>query len=576
MKNKIVLITLLLIIASLVYAQYDEKAILTQKAQQLGFQRQYTEAEQAWLLILQKYPNDLTSITQLFQLYLQINQAEKADKLVKDYRAAIPDNIRTEYEIQLLVNQAKVTEAWDKSQAYIQLSPKDENRYRILAGYFERKGFYEQTIRIYEQGRTAIGNDKLFRMEIGNSAYNSHLYEKALTEYIVFLETQPGNLFFVSNQLKNIFTDNPELIKQLKGLAKASSSLEVKEAYAISLSRLGKLREALAEYELLPTEKLYAFANEQFANGKDSLAIIAYTTLRNRTPDVNTQGEIYIRLGELYIRLRQFTQADTILANIVDTKNNKVNPLFERKKYALQAYLMLADLALWQNKGVDAVTKIYSEARKYAYQPDDQLEIEYRMIDTYYVNDRITEAETLLDKQNKSKQQDRQLYYSYLIAMAKLNPDKADSLLNDLMIAAPSSKYVNDLMTINILILNLSKSAQSTFYQAYRQKLSHRDSLAIDTLYELSKTSKDEELRVLAADWAFSAGFKVRADSLYSYDWKDEILKEYAALQRSKLQNESGKAENMAQDFLKSNPNSVFSPSFRQILQKAPGGRPSL
>jgi hypothetical protein len=576
MKNRIILISLLLVMAAFLFAQYDEKAIMSQNAQQLFFQRQYVQAEQAWLQILQKYPNDISAITQLFQLYVQINQLEKAEKLLQDYRAVLPDNIRTEYEIQLYINQAKVTDAWDKAQAYIQLSPKDENRYRMLAGYFERKGFYEQAIRLYEQGRLAIGNSNLFCMEVGNSAYNSHIYDKAMTEYIKFLEAQPGNLFFVSNQLKNILTDNPELITQLKGLAKISVSLEVKEAYAISLSRMGKLKEALSEYELLPTEKLYAFANEQYANGKDSLAIIAYNSLRNRQPDVNTQGEIYIKLGELYTRLRQFAMADSILSNIVDTSNNKVNSIFERRKYALQAFLMLADLAQWQGKDIVSITKLYEDARKYAYQKDDLLEIDYRQIDTYYINDLTSQAEQLLLSQNKNKQPDRFLYYSYLIAMAKLQPEKADSLLNDLIVLAPSSKYVNDLMTINILLMNLSKSTQGSFYQAYRLKLSHRDSLAVQTLSELSKTAKDEELRIVAADWAFSSGLKTMADSLYSFEWQDAILKEYASLQRSKLQNESGKAETMAQDFLKSNPNSVFSPSFRQILQKAPAGRPSL
>ncbi len=576
MKNKLILITLLLVIATMVYAQYDEKAILTQQAQQLTFQRQFTQAEQAWLQILQKYPNDAASITQLFQMYLQINQMDKADKLLKDYRAVLPENQRMEYEVQLLINQAKLTEAWDKSQAYIQLSPKEENRYRMLAYYFEQKGFYEQAIRMYEQGRKALNNDNLYSMEIGNSAYYSHIYDKAMTEYIRFLEAQPGNLFFVSNQMKNILTDNPELIKQLKGLAKASSSLEVKEAYAISLSRMGKLSEALAEYELLPTEKLYTFANEQYTNGKDSLAIAAYNSLRNRQPDVTMLGEIYIKLSGLYIRQKQFAMADSILSNIVDISSNKVNSIFERRKYPLQAYLMLADLAQWQARDVDSIIKIYNDAKKYAYQSDDLPEIEFRLIDTYYVNDRIEQAELLLAKQNKNKQPDRLLYYQYLIAMAKLMPEKADSLLNDLMIVAPSSKYVNDLMTINILIMNLSRTAQGTFYQAYQQKLSHKDSLAVQTVYELSTTAKDEELRILAADWALTSGLKSMADSLYTFEWKDEILKEYASLQRSRLENETIKAESMAQDFLKSNPNSVFSPSFRQILQKSPAGRPSL
>lgn len=576
MKYYILLVIIFLVLVTNAYAQYNEKAIMHQKAQRLNSQRQYVEAEQAWLEVLVKYPADLIAVTQLFQLYLQISDADKAEKLLKDYRTVIPNNQWMEYDIQLDVMQAKLKDAWDKSQAYIQLAPNEEQRYRLLANFFERKGFSEQAIRLYEQGRATLGNDNIYNMEIGNNAFRSHIYDKAMTEYIKYLEMQPGNIYFVGNQLNAILTENPELITLLKKLAKASTSLEVKEVYAISLSRMGKLNEALTEYELLPVEKLYAFANEQYTAGKDSLAIVAFNTLRNKQIDVKTLGDVLLKTSESNIRLRQFAQAESIITLIVNPEDNTINPKFERMRYPFEAYLILSDLALWQGKEFSNIIAILNEARKAALNNIDKEEVDYRLIGTYFISEQYEQAEKLLLKQNRPKQTDRRLYYEYLIAAAKMQTEIADSLLNELVIANPSSKYVNDLMTMNIMLLNLSKSAQNNFLQAFRFKLSHRDSLAIQTVADLAITAKDEELRILAADWAQTSGFKKWAEQLFNYDWKDELLKEYALLQRSKLQSQTSNAENMAQDFLKANPNSVFSPGFRQILQKIPNGRPNL
>ncbi|MFO7660115.1 MAG: hypothetical protein R6V77_04310 [Candidatus Cloacimonadaceae bacterium] len=576
MRRKILVIITFILITSALLAQYDERAILTQQAQMLSMQRQYTEAEQAWLLLLQKYPSDLNAVAQLFQLYLQISKPDKAEKLLSDYRTVIPDTMWLEYDLQLDIHQAKMKEAWNKAQSYLQLFPKDENKYRLVAGYFDRKGFFEQAIRIYEQARTALNRNEHFSMEIGNAAFNSQLYDKALNEYIRFLESQPGNVYFVSNQVKNILADNPDLLSQLKNIAKNSSSLEVKEVYAIALSRMGRLSEALAEYEQLPTEKLSTFANEQFAAGQDAISITAFHTLRDRQIDLTTLGDVLLKTSEAHIRLRQFAEAESTLTNIVDPVSKKVNSRFERRRFPFQAYMILSDLAQWQNKSVDDVTELLQEARRLAINSDDAAEVDFRLIGIYYTAEQYESAEMLLEKQNQVRQQDRKLYYSYLIAMAKSEAMAADSLLNQLIIANPASPYVNDLMTMNILLMNLSPDAQKGFLQAYRNRLSHKDSLAIQTVFDLSNTAKDEELRILAADWAVASGLKQWALAILNYEWQDDLLREYSALRIVKLQTQSGTSESMAQDFLKSNPNSVFSPGFRQILQKAPQGRQSL
>jgi tetratricopeptide (TPR) repeat protein len=576
MRNRLTVLLGLLLLAVMLSAQYDEKAILFQNAQQLTYQRQFSQAEQAWLQILQKYPNEVGAITQLFQLYLQMDKPDKAEQLLTDYRSVLPNNLRQEYDIQLDIQQAKLNSAWDKAQAYLQLNPNDETKYRLLANYFERKSFFEQSIRLYEQGRKALGRNDAFTMEIANSSFYSHQYDKAVTEYICYLEQQPGNIYFVSNQLSSILNENPDQLSQVKKLAQASISMDVKEVYAIALSRLGKLKEALAEYANLPTEKLSAFAYGQAAAGQDSLAIAAFNALRQREIGITTLGDILLKTSESQIRLRQFRLAETTLSEIINPVTFKADTRFGRLRYPFQALLLMSDLALWQGGKSAQITEILNAARKLAVSSDDQAEVDYRLIGNYFINQQYDEAEQLLAKLGSNKQQDRRLYYSFLISESKGQPELADTLLNQLIIAAPSSPYVNDVMNLNIMLMNLAKPAQTAFLASLQLRLSHRDSLAVQALLELSNTAKDEELRALAADWAIASGYTGWADRILNYEWKDELLKEYASLQRLKLTEQSAGAENMAQDFLRQNPDSVFSPGFRQVLQKSPAGRPNL
>ncbi len=575
MIRKALTLAIFLILAASLHAQYDEQAILYQNAQQLMSQRQYAAAEQAWLQLLQKYPNDTSAMTQLFQLYLQTSQPEKAQSVLNDYRTVLPANVRQEYEIQLDIQQAKVDEAWTKSQDYLQVNPANELVYRLLAGFFERKGFYEQAIRLYEQGRAALTNSFLFCLEIANNSFYSQQYEKAMTEYITYLEAQPGNLYFVGNQLNSILTENPDLISLLRTLAAKSSCLEVREVLAISLSRLGRLNEALEQYAQLPVEKLTAFANEQYTAGRDSVAIAAYAALRERGVNANTLGDILLKTAECHIRLRQFERAEQALAQIIDPPSLQPTQQFARKQQPYQALLMLSDLALWQGGKPEDVMKILNEAKKHTSHVDETIDIDFRIINTHFINRQDDLARQLLKRQGRIKQIDRQLYYNFLLAMAASQPGLADSLVNQLVLAAPASPYLNDIMTLNILLLNLQPASHSEFMNAYRSRLGHRDSLAVQTLLGLAESARDEELRVLAADWCKASGFRSWAAAIYNYEWQDPVLKEYASLQISKLQTDISRAESLAQDFLKSNPDSVFSPGFRQILQKIPTARPS-
>ncbi len=136
MRKSIVFLLLMLSLYGLSHGQYNEKDILSQQAYQMFMQRQYAQAEQLYLQILEKYPGDISTINQVLLIYFALSQTDKAEALLTKYQRTIPTQVYSEQHIQLLVLQAKVQEAWQESMSYLELNNHDEYRYRLLASYF--------------------------------------------------------------------------------------------------------------------------------------------------------------------------------------------------------------------------------------------------------------------------------------------------------------------------------------------------------------------------------------------------------------------------------------------------------
>jgi len=593
MTKYIVICLILCCIVLSLSAQYNERTILAQQAQQYMAQRQYTQAEQAWLNLLAKYPDDTNAVIQLFNLYLQINQLDKAERLLADNRAVVSETSYRDLTIQLRIFQGRVEEAWTLVQNALALNPQSLELYRTAAAYFSQKGFLEKSLELYNQARKTLKNPDLFIMEMANAAFSYRQYPLAIQEYIKLLEKQPENFWYIKNQCLQMLTENPDILKDIRQAAEGSQSLQVKELYAVSLNSRGQSGQALQIYAQLPADKLSAFANEQYAAGNDSLAIRAYQLLlqmkndqssppsasnpaiqKNPSPMTAMNDDaIKLRLGELFIRQKRWSEAETTLRALVGQDESAGDKRFVDYSKLNDAYQLLAELAIRLNKPLAEVITYYQKISRNRYTKDGN--IDYKLINVYFLYDYVDKADSLLKQMRLQKTQPEYLYYKYLIATARNQPDFADSLLNDLVILSPSSQYVNDLMTLNIILINLQGQAREVFLSAYKQRLRHQDSLAVRLLLQVADTTKDEEYRLLAADWAIQSGLRSTALELYEYAWQDELLKDYALLQKSRLLNNPAQVEQLAKDYLKANPNSVFSPGFRQILQKAPAGRPT-
>lgn len=575
MIKRIVVIALYCIILSLAYGQYNEKDIISQQAYQLMAQRQYAQAEQLFLQVLDKYPNDINSVTSLLQIYFMLMQTDKAEALLAKYQRIMQTQLYNEQHIQLLVLQAKVNEAWQESMAYLEYFNYEEYRFRLLASYFERKGFYDKVLDLYRMARTRLGKPDLFGLEIANASMNYRLFDPAIREYLAYLETNPVNLFFTSNQLKTILQEDSTLISVIAEIANSSSNSVVKEAYAAVLVAINNNAEALQIYKQLDLAKLYRFADEQAAAGNDSLAYAAYEFAVGVDKDPSKLIELSYRMAEINFQRTNYQAAKSVIQANLNLSVWKDRNITSRSGYPVKLFKLMAENALAMGEPADSAIVWIEEAKKYARGSFETQEADLQVARLHILAGNEHKAQAILAKVNDPQLGETKEYLSFLSALLSNKTALADTLMNNFIIRYPSSKYANDAIYLIMLTLGIQPADQATFFNAICLLQMNQIS-GVDSLETVFAKNGDEELRLLAIEWAIGLGAIEKARGLLSFEFKDPVAAEYIELLKMHIINDKNEQQRLAREFLKAKPNSIFSPDFRQRISRWSSSRPSL
>ncbi len=570
---RLLLLLFALLAVSGLEAQYNEREILSQQAYQFLAQRQFGEAERLFRQVLEQFPDDANSVLQLLNIYFQTSQLDKADALLKQYRRNLSTTVATEQEILLLVMQGQVDSAWSLSQAHLQQQNHSENSYRVLASYFERRGFYEQVLQLYRDARVQRGNPELFRLELANAALNYRRFDTALQEYLAFLDKNPANLYFINNQCKTILSEDPRLMSVIGDYAAQSGNEVIRELYANALVAGKDYNQALDIYKNLSADKLIRFAEEQYKAANDEVALPAFAWLAEQSADAVSRNDYRLRQALILIRGGQRREADTLLqAVIADSLMQERSNLY-RKGINLHARIMLAENTLALSKDVDAAQAWYNEARRYANNILDQQELDLALVRLHQIRQDYQTAAELLDRVSEPTLAQRRDYLRFGTELLRGNTEVADSLMNELVIRYPEGLYVNDAIYLMMFALGLQGAEREDFFSAYRMMLL-QDPAAVDSLASLFERTQDEELLTLAIEWAILLAEREKAGALLEHVWQDGISAEYAALLRLILTADREAKQRLARDFLKANPESIFAPKFRQNLSRLNSTRP--
>ena len=149
------------------------------------------------------------------------------------------------------------------------------------------------------------------------------------------------------------------------------------------------------------------------------------------------------------------------------------------------------------------------------------------------------------------------------------NDAKADSFVGELVIHLPKNEYTNDVLRLNRISDKLSEDNKSKFWDAFKKYNTYQESLALTKMDSLIEKSKNENIRLLAAEWAIAKKDTARTLEYLNHDFKNKDI--YAQAQLLKVENNvvnEDEINNIITDYLTKNPNTPYAPEFRKFIKE--------
>ncbi|MCB5233843.1 MAG: tetratricopeptide repeat protein [Candidatus Cloacimonetes bacterium] len=565
MMKKYNLITLLLLLFfGALSAQYNEKQILTQQASQFMVTRQYDRAEEIYLEILDKFPNDVNTVLQLMQLYLNIGNKDKAEQHLNFYQRYLADNQQMELRMQLLLMQGKAQEAERIVAGYLELYGQHSSRHRLIASYYERYRYYEEAIDIYQAARAQFGGD-LFALEIGNAAMKIQRFHQATDEYLNYIAASTGVNYFIKSQIASMLKRDESIIERVKQASEKRNSEVITELYGASLIELERYDEALEIYKGLNPSFMRNFAQQQRKLRNYNIAIQAYQFLADIAEKPIQRLTYDFDIATIY-------HEDTLY----DSCDQKLTKLLADDFWAISAsntrtglYFMLRKLKAENDTalGVDfsEIVTWLQESKRYVGRARDNQELDLAIAKISILNEDYANGEKALARITMPDFKEDGDYLKFLLQFYQNNVEQADELMHGFLIAHPESEYANDIIYLNMLAINMNDSQSESFGASVRKLQLYKEE-GITELRELFEQTGDEELLILAIEWALRMGLSETASELLEHEFEDELASDYAQYFRLVLISDREEEKDFARDYLKLRPNSIFSPRFRQSL----------
>lgn len=574
MKRLSFILILLYLFSLPLFAQYNEKQILTQQASQYQLQRQYDRAETIYLEILDKYPNDLGTLLQLMQMFLNTDNAPKGNALLEKYQRVYAQSTYMEFKIQLLLLEAKEKLAKEESYRYLQLYGDAAHKYRLIAGFFERRRFYEGALEFYQAARARFGGE-LYSLEMANAALNIHRFPEALTEYLNYLSGSGGVNYYVKNQVLSIIQNDESLLPILRAKADSGPNDIYKELYASALVEAKRYKEAFEIYKELPLSYMRSFAFEQNKSGNYSLALQAFDFLAQKTEQELQKLDYGYIICQIYFEMAEYEVCADKLNQLLSHPYWEQKPNNKRSTLYLQLRRLKADNDMALGVSIAELIAWLNDTLKYAGKANDIQEIKLAIAKISLLDQRYTEAQNALSGITLGHYQKDKDYYLYLLKFFQNQIAEADSLMHRYLLMHPDSDNANDIINLNMIAVNLSDKQLASFTESLRRLMLY-DRGGLASLKSLFAETKDEEILIMAVEWAMHLGDLQSAQTLLAHNFEDELLKDYARLLSLAFAPDKDERKAQAREYLKKKPNSIFSPKFRQMLLEPVSSQPTL
>ena len=566
-KSAVLIAIVLLVICNL--SAFSEKEIMLKQADRYDNQRQYERAMTIYETLLEDHPQDGIVIEKLITDLIRISKITKAEKLFEDKGQYLSGLVYVRLGSSLYIIKGELKEAKKICRSFLDKYPGNINNYKIIAQIFTQYRQYEFANEFLQDARKIAKDENLFIMEMAMNYQNLKDDEKAVIEYFKLLEHQESNFHYILSKLKMIMQENPVIIKNIEKAAKKIFLPDALEIYALCLVELGEYDKALREYEQLSPDKFNKFADQQLKLGNYDIAVIAYNSYLQKVYEPNLVADAKIMIAMILIFQEKLNEAKEILNQLYNDKEIGKGQYRYKTRANRQCRELLAEISLMQDAPENEILKFLEEAKDYAYNQKEKHELDFQIIHYHIMTENYSEAKKILSKVLQREEPGSDIFklgyfYSFQLALMEQDPT-ADSLLAELMINLPEHPGTNDALFLADLKTAFADDWIG-FLGAYRLKMLHKDKKAIDKLIEIHAGSENEKILFLAGEWAVNINVAM-AETIFNTEFQDEILQEYVVLKRAQIAENKQVRQNISREFLKANPQSIFSPEFRKLLE---------
>jgi tetratricopeptide (TPR) repeat protein len=264
----------------------------------------------------------LFNYTYLLQSLLEINDFDKAEKVVKRQAKRFPEDARYIIDqgfILLRTNQAqKAAKLFEQA---IKDLPAEQRRVNELANAFLMRRENEYAIRTYLKGRQMLAPQYTFGFELANLYEISGNFEKMADEYIMLLETNPEVQNQIQGRLQNSLNNDPEGLKSealrtslLKSVQRKPNDVLISEMMLWFSIQLKDFEAALIQAKALDRRldengnRVFALGGLSVANGYYSTGAEAYKYVIERSQDAGlvVQSRVELLKAEYEQLVRTF------------------------------------------------------------------------------------------------------------------------------------------------------------------------------------------------------------------------------------------------------------------------------
>ena len=411
-----------------------------------------------------------------FRLLLTIEDFDEAEKYLGNVIKNYPDNFTYEVDLGVLYRTMNQEERANQllDQVVIKVTnrsalDKRSNETRMLAQTFFEKNFRDKALDTYINGRSIMGQEDLFALDLARVYQLMNKKQPMISEYLNFSKNQPHNLNYVKNSFQRYL---PEA-EDLDTLEMTLYTVIQKEAGNSTYNDL--LVWTHLQQKNFPAALRQARAlDKRLANNGDNIMNVGMISFRNNEYKTSKKAFDYIieefpespskRLASRYLLLSE----EEVLKNSYPIDSSAIRDLISRYEVfisesrdvfsIMESQRRIALLQAFQLNEIEkAIETLTGMLKQQVGRHNVVAEAKMDLADIYLLNKEPWES-ILLYGQVERMFRDEPLGYMAKLKSAKLSYFKGDFELAqsnlDILKLATSREIANDALDLSILIKN--------------------------------------------------------------------------------------------------------------------------